>query len=257
MKILVTGGGGYIGSRLVDRLQMLFRTWTITSLDKRNGEDLLSADALKPYEHYDKVLHLASHTSTRSIDPSINIQNVYMVDSLLQHFTTDQIVFSSSAAVYEPGNDLAEYQGKPGTAQSEYGKTKMECEQRLEGGVILRLFNVYGGGYGIVDLLMNLNKVVVYGDGTQVRDYVYIEQVLNSFIYAMQWARPGVYNIGTGVGKSVNDLIDMLGVHHKITYDLDKVDLAGVPVCTANITKAKKNNFPPPIPIEEVLSWQK
>jgi UDP-glucose 4-epimerase len=253
LRVLVTGGNGYIGTRLVDRMQTLFSKWTIETLDKKHGEDLLEEHTIAPYSHFDKVVHLASHTSTRSVDPTINQQNIYMLRNILKFFDRDQIVFSSSAAVYAPGIDLME--SMIPAPQSEYGRSKLECERLLrDESVILRLFNVYGGGYGIVDLLLNRPKVVIYGDGSQIRDYVYIEQVVNSFIYALQWAKPGVYNIGTGIGTSINDIIDMLNVKDVVEYDPHKQDLVGVKYCTANILKSMGAGFPNAMPIREVLA---
>ena len=93
-------------------------------------------------------------------------------------------------------------------------------EEILKGHTILRLANVWGGygGHGVWDKLANGGKI--NGDGTHTRDYVHIDDVIRALLVAPNWEK-GIYNIGTGIETSVNQVVDYLGVKKVYT---DKVE---------------------------------
>jgi UDP-glucose 4-epimerase len=107
---------------------------------------------------------------------------------------------------------------------SNYGKFKAEAEQIVAAAristITLRLANVYGPRQrqdlegGVIAIFLGRwrrgEKLVVYGDGTAQRDYIYVGDVVDAVLAAFAGRWKGVYNIGTGVATSVNDLIAAL-----------------------------------------------
>ena len=142
----------------------------------------------------------------------------------------ESIVVASSAAVYGSGEPLPKREDQPVSPESPYASSKRYTEQiaRQAGShsdvsvVALRYFNVYGprqdpdGQYAAVipkfiNLLLAGETPVIFGDGEQTRDFVYVGDVIMANIEAALSDLTGVYNVATGESVSINELVDILG----------------------------------------------
>lgn len=246
MNICVTGGAGFIGSHLVDRLIALGHTVLVidnlstgvrafinkaahfVELDVRDPKLVTIFEDFKP----SIVFHEAAQTMVPSsmenpkYDCDVNLLGLINVLDACRHVNVDQFLMPSSAAVY---GDLAvlplteELSGKP---SSFYGLTKLTAEGYLRiyqeafglHTVCFRYANVYGprqgdgGEGGVISIFNRLivegQPLTVYGDGEQTRDFIYVDDVVEANIKAMGNLKcSGIYNVSTNTGTSVNELI--------------------------------------------------
>lgn len=246
MKAVVTGGAGFIGSHTVEllvkkglevivvddlirgspnNLASVIRSITFVKEDVRN-RDFLE----KIFKEVDLVFHLAALTSVPISlkDPietmDVNVAGTLNVLSAARANDVKKVVLASSAAVYgnKEGNvdemiscDPVSPYGVSKVANEIYAK--MFCELYRLNTVCLRYFNVYGprqdpnSEYAavvpkfILKLLNNENPVI-YGDGEQTRDFVYVEDVAEANMLAAEKEITGVFNVASGTKTSVNEL---------------------------------------------------
>ena len=206
-----------------------------------NGVSLVTGDILdydlllKSMANHDFVIHLAAQTSvSQSIaDPKTTIDIIVdgTVNVLKSCVKTNvkNLIFSSSGAVYGNSLDAIISENSQLSPLSSYGASKLVAEYNLQtfsklfglNCISLRLFNVYGNGQSseagvIKKFLKNISKELpleIFGDGTQTRDFVYISDVTQAFYRAIKniEAKYGdVYNIGSGVATSINELASLL-----------------------------------------------
>lgn len=249
MKILVTGGAGFIGSNLVDSL--IKEDHDVIILDnlstgkKKNVNkkakliEIDISDEKKVQEIFKNeepqaVFHLAAqidiNISTR--DPIWDAkQNILGSINLLENcrdFGVKKIIFSSSAGVYGDTENVPTVEDDLVKPPSPYGIGKLAVEHYLDyyyqtyglEYITLRYANVYGprqisNGEGAVvaifcDLLSQKRKPRIDGDGEQTRDYVYVSDIVNANLLALKSDKVGIYNIGTEVETSVNKLAEVV-----------------------------------------------
>jgi len=230
----VTGGAGFIGSNLVDAL--IARGDSVTVVDnfasgKRENLNpaatLLEHDIREPFTvDADVVFHLAAQADVQTsmqrpgYDAEVNVVGTVNV---LRAAPKAQVIFSSSGgAGYGECPEPASEQS-PFLPLSAYGIAKKCGEEYLAGWnriyrshhIALRFANVYGprqdagleGGVVAIFLerLATGNETVIFGDGTQARDYVYVDDIVDSLLAAAGRAG-GPYNVGTGRDTTVAEL---------------------------------------------------
>lgn len=263
-KALVTGGAGFIGSHLVDRLVADgCAVRVIDNLSTGNlanikahvdaGEidfvkgDICDASFVKEnVEDFDVVFHLAAVTSVPfSIEnPDLTYEtNVAGTLNLLASYARRKVgkfVFVSTCAVYGEPKYLPVDEKHPQAPISPYAESKLAAERYCLGfhehqllrAVVLRFFNVYGPRQGLNDYSGVITRfiergrqklpLVVYGDGSQTRDFVSVYDVVDAVLASAE--KPGaegeVFNVGSGKPTSINQLA-------KTILDLDRVD-AGI-----------------------------
>lgn len=241
MKVLITGGAGFIGSHLQKRLKAEGHNVTVVDIDSKN-------DGLNPFgsidirdvstelldrgqnEPYDVVYHLAAYVSaSESVkNPQecydTNVQGLLQV---LKHIKFKRFVFASSAAIYGDDN---------GVVTSPYGRSKLMGEELVrdlsDSHAILRFFNVYGVGqnptYGasiqkFVDAFIEGDDYQIYGDGQQIRDYVHVSDVVSALIFAAGLGQNITSDVSTGVSHSLLDVLEHLnggdGLPNNIVYN--------------------------------------
>lgn len=249
-KALITGGAGFIGSHLADRL--IADDWEVLAVDdlskgqlerlaeaRQTGSfhfhqlDILSAEfreAVRRFEP-DVIHHLAAQSGVRPsvedpmFDARVNVLGTINVSLAAEEAGTQRIVFASSGGAMfgeVPGKPAKE--DYPAVPDSPYGISKKIVEdyyryfQEATGVdyVILALGNVYGprqdpyGEAGVVAIFSRLmldgTRPTIHGDGEQARDYVYIDDVVDSFARAGEIGGGVRLNVGTKVATSVNDL---------------------------------------------------
>ncbi|MFL5910380.1 MAG: NAD-dependent epimerase/dehydratase family protein [Gaiellaceae bacterium] len=244
MRAIVTGGAGFIGSNLVDFL--LARgdeAHALDDLSKGSREnvapaaELHVADIREPDAVFDSVrpevvFHLAAQADVRAsveqpaIDAEVNVLGtIRILEAARRHGA--KIVFASSGGAAYGECDGPAPESAPLRPLAPYGTSKVCGEEylatwnRLYGTehVALRLGNVYGprqmphGEAGVVAIFMGLlrdgGNPTIFGEGLQTRDYVYVGDVVDAMLRALE--RPGgVYNVGTGVETSVVALYDAI-----------------------------------------------
>ena len=246
--ILVTGGTGFVGSALVRSLARTSTPVRVVGLrDHKSahipGVEYASADLCALdidstlFDSVDAIIHLASTTipSTSMADPAFDARsNIEMSLRLLEAARRRGIrnfVFASSGGtVYGDPVSVPVRESDPTEPRSPYGIVKLAVEKyvglysRTHGlrGISLRISNPYGYGQffgapiGVIARLLHHayedTTFAVWGDGSAVRDYFHIDDLLRAFHIAI--ANPdvaaGVYNVGAGRGTSLNELIALV-----------------------------------------------
>lgn len=214
MRIIVTGACGYIGKYLVERLKK--EGHTIQCIDKKLGLDITNLNTMFRMDIFkpDLIYHLAAQTSVpESIkNPAQDVKdNILGTINILK--LGYKIIFASSGSIYGDRLDAREIdQPEP---QSPYAISKLSGEFYIKNAgipyVIFRIGNVYGrnNNKGVIKALLKGGKI--FGNGTHVRDYIHVDDVVEAFIQAKDW-KDGTYNIGTGKGTKVNEIADLLKV---------------------------------------------
>ena len=263
MKILITGGAGFIGSHLVEKL--LIKNNEILIIDnlmtgkKENlsfeGNYELFIDDLGSEKSLNKVIefnpdvcfHLAAQASVvisvsnPALDFDHNIlQPILLLKTLLK---TDckKFVFSSSGGTIfgEPVNVPTSEEDFAGEPQSPYGVAKKRLNELIQiitkdtnmSYSILNFSNVFGprqdphGEAGVISIFSNKflsnEQPIIYGDGNQTRDYVYVMDVIEAMILSSKTEENLFLNIGTGIETSVNQLVEIM--KDKFNSDIEPI----------------------------------
>jgi UDP-glucose 4-epimerase len=244
VRAIVTGGAGFIGSNLVDALVARGdEVHALDDLSKGSRENVAAsaqlhvADIREPDEVFDAVgpqvvFHLAAQADVRvsvekpTVDADVNVLGTIRVLEAARRHDAKVVFASSGGAAYGECNGPAP-ESAPLRPLAPYGTSKLCGEEYLAtwnrlydaSHVSLRLGNVYGprqqphGEAGVVAIFMGLLRnggtPTVFGDGSQTRDYVYVGDVANAMLLALE-RDGGVYNVGTGVETSVVGLFDAI-----------------------------------------------
>ncbi|MFQ5860741.1 MAG: SDR family oxidoreductase [Dehalococcoidia bacterium] len=247
--VLVTGGAGFIGSHLVDRLVELgHHVVVIDDLSSGRLQNLNKAphfyhmsicdpDMEEAFqrERPQVVFHLAAQVSVPASvtaplkDVETNVLGTLGLLENARRCEVEKVIYSSTGgAIYGEPQRLPCDESHPVAPLSPYGLSKYSGEQYLDlyrrlyqmSSTVLRYGNVYGprqdphGEAGVVAIfsqaMLQKKQPVIFGTGEQERDFVYVADVVEANILAMEAGDGQVYNIGTGVGTSVNHLFSLL-----------------------------------------------
>jgi len=249
MHILVTGGAGFIGSHIVDAyLQEGHQVVVVDNLSTGKKSNLNQAAILYQVDicsfeelevifqkyTFDVVNHHAAQINVRRsiekpiFDAEINIIGSLNLFELCRKYRVKKCIFASSGgAVYGTVKQLPVDENAITKPLSPYGIAKLSVEQYLDyyyqvwnlERVILRYGNVYGprqdpqGEAGVISIFCNNilrgDPCVIFGDGWKTRDYISVHDVASANLLAL-YSSSEIYNIGTGLETSVNQLIDIL-----------------------------------------------
>lgn len=248
MKILVTGGAGFIGSNLVDEL--IHRNYQVDIIDdlsagkKENLNpkaifyqasicDEETLESIFKRNNYDFVFHLAAWARVpRSIeDPigthTVNVNGTLNILEMCHRYKVKRLIMSSSSSIYgQQEYPIMNEEMKP-SPMSPYGLHKLIGEQYATMFsdlfdmeiVSLRYFNVYGkrqlveGAYSLVigkflDQKANKKQLTIYGDGTQTRAYTHVSDVVNANILAMQTSMKKPQNLILNIGTDIETSVN-------------------------------------------------
>ena len=250
MKVLVTGGAGFIGSHVTDRLiqdghsvdvmddlssgipENVHPSAQLHVMDIRSEE---AAELIRKNRYSSLIHHAAQMDVRRSVsDPAFDVQvNILGLVNLMEAGRASgltKVVFASTGgAIYGEPESGPQSEQHPQRPLSPYGISKLTCEKLLyfylhEYGipfVALRYSNVYGprqnahGEAGVIAIfserLLSGQPTMIHGDGLQTRDYVYVDDVARANHAALDFSGPSIaLNIGTGIETDVVTLHKML-----------------------------------------------
>jgi len=245
MNILITGGAGFIGSNTAKKLKTLghniiildnFSTGHQNNIENHDNTYIMdiTKNINKPFEDHkiDAVYDFAAHCSVRdSINDPINdaINNVIGGINVLEtcrKFNVNKVIFASSGGtVYGENTGFPSYIYDDLKPICPYGAAKASVEKYIEyykrthkmNITILRYGNVYGFGQntncGVISLfiekMLKDENPVMFGDGESIRDYIYIDDVVEVNIKALKMVNE-ILNVGTGVMTSTNQIFTEL-----------------------------------------------
>ncbi len=249
MKVLVTGGAGFIGSHLVQHFQGIAEVRVLDNLRTGKRENLRGLEASfsegsildreqvrECVDGVDVIFHLAALVSVPEsvADPGgcreLNVQGLEVVLEEAAAAGVRKLVLSSSAAVYGDDPEVPKREDMVPMPRSPYAESKLAgealCQAYTEAGKLettsLRYFNVFGPRQDMASAYAaavpifiqqaRLNQpITIYGDGEQTRDFVYVKDVVSANAFAAsERGLSGVYNIGYGGRLSILDLARMV-----------------------------------------------
>ncbi len=251
MRVLVTGGAGFIGHHLVTELLSKNIAVNILDLAEQNGNsvksliqlgatyfqgDITDVNSIQTaIKGCDNIVHLAAQTSVQlsmSNPEHNNLVNINGTNNLIEianQASIKKIIFASSAAVYGDSKKLPLVEQSAGICLSPYAQSKFQCEHDLlerSNSVVysLRFFNVYGSGQNsesgysavipaFIKSLMNHQKVTIYGDGNQTRDFIHVQDVvclITQLLRLEEMNESGIYNVASQTELSVNQLYSLI-----------------------------------------------
>lgn len=257
MNILITGGAGFIGSHLLENFakDSKYKFIVIDNLSTGKREhvpdsvdfyelDICSDQIKDVFAKYklDAVIHLAAQTKVNAsiqhpeIDSQLNIQGTVGLLQLCREYSVGKFIFASTAAVYGDNDLLPLKEDSPTIPTSFYGLSKLTAEHYITlysslfdiTTVVLRFANVYGerqgddGEGGVISIFAKLlaeNKpFMIFGDGEQTRDFIYVADIAAAIISVLS-LNGGfhTFNVATEKETSLNKLIEIFNQYANTT----------------------------------------
>jgi len=301
MTILVTGGAGFIGSHIVEHFQATHDVIILDTLRSgfRNNiapfrarfiegsvtdRDLVN-DIMRGVDY---VFHLAALVSVpesmerpeETVD--INVQGTLRILEAARRQKVKNVVISSSAAIYGNNPTVPKLETMLPEPRSPYAITKLDDEYYAamyaesfgQSAVCLRYFNVFGPRQNprsqyaaavpiFIDKCLRGEDLVIYGDGEQTRDFVYVKDIVAANVRASEAVTGGTYNIACGRSMTVNELaqtiITITGSTSRIVYA--PVRAGDVKHSLADTSRARAIGFTPGFALEaglrDTIAWFK
>lgn len=303
-KVLVTGGLGFIGSHIVDEViednEVIIidnkSTGKIENLKYPNHEnltliekDLNEVNLDKVLINVDYVFHLAAMASVPlSIDNPIkstndNLNATIKLLNACRANKVKKIIFSSSSSVYGDNTNIPLKETEYPLPKSPYAASKASCELYLKtyheayglNYVSLRYFNVFGPKQdknsqyaavipNFISALLEGEKPIIYGDGEQTRDFIYVKDVVKANIKSCECDYNGIVNVASGRKMTINELYRI--ICETLGYDVEAEYLperkGDIKHSLADVSKMKKINYEVDLEhfenqLKETINWFK
>jgi UDP-glucose 4-epimerase len=294
MKVLIIGGSGFIGSHIVDKF--IKEAWEVTIFDKQReifrpgipgvtfeAGDIKDSARLESVvsRNFDVIIYSLSTTTpkTSNDDPEFDITSnliptVNLLDMCTRHKTGKIVYLSSGGSIYGDSDSEIHNEMDSVFPICSYAITKLAAEkylymyEKLHGlnYTVLRVSNPYGprqnpiSKQGVISVflhkILNDEEIEIWGDGSIVRDYVYVSDVANACFKASNNTRNGICNIGSGTGVSLKELVGILGEETNRKPEVKWMPERGmdVPKIILDCTSAEINlNWKASIPLKSGL----
>ncbi len=249
MNVLILGGNGFIGSHLVDRLLgdghrvRVFDKYDehyrapLSNVEYQLGDFGNRGALVDALEGIEIVFHLISTTvpKTSNDDPAFDIQSnvvetIYLLEQCVSLDVKKVVFASSGGTVYGPLENLPVPETHPKNPLCSYGISKLTIEKYLDlfyrlyglDYAVIRPSNPFGerqnpiGIQGVIPIFLHKalknEPIEIWGDGSVVRDYIYIADLVDGIVRAaFQQTSSRVFNMGSGVGHSLNEILRIIG----------------------------------------------
>ena len=252
MKILITGGMGFIGLHLVDYLLKKGNKIIVLDNFSNSNKNLIKKiqnknlriiegdirkidDIVNSMENQEVVIHLAAKISVNeSIENpnetfDVNVNGTKNVLKACKQNNIKKLIVASSAAVYGENTSQSKLKEISKTNPiSPYGESKLLMENEINKFqiknsnlkcIILRFFNIFGKGQSseyagvitkFIEKISTNESIEIFGDGLQERDFISVDDVIESILNAIKNGTGGTYNIGSGKTTTINDLAKVI-----------------------------------------------
>lgn len=245
MKVMVTGGAGFIGSHIVDLLvkegnevivvdnlvtgkkeniNLQAKFYELDILDPQL-EKIMQSEAPEIIIHLAALVYVQQSLQKPLEDGKVNVLGTLNILRLARSYGVKKVIYASTCAVYGESQGKWSNENDSINPISFYGASKYMAESYIQlfnklynlDFTILRYGNVYGprqsnqGEGGVIPIF--LEKIqggippLIYGDGSQTRDFIYVKDVCRANLLAIKQGSAEILNIGTGIGTTINDLL--------------------------------------------------
>ena len=289
MKILILGSEGFVGNNLFLGLSKTHEVYCADIFENGSQNNYQKFDVTDPLsventvKDVDVVINLVAHSLVSSIDGPVTNANVNILGLLnileaCRKNNIKKIIFTSaSSMIGEPKTSTVE-ESHPALPKTAYGITKLTSEHYLRlykemydlNFVIFRFFNIYGPYQknGLIPSLYsrikNNEPLTVFGKGDQIRDYVFIEDIIQFFDKAvsMDFADNKIFNMGTGTGTSIIEIINhfskIMTISPQIDFKPPRPGEIGNFVANTNFLQKTFGDIPKTSPeegLKKTISW--
>lgn len=258
MKVLILGSESFVGNNLVDGLSKNYEIYTADLLPNSHHKnyqqmDITNFESVKTVvKEVDIVVNLVANTLVSSIeDPrknaEVNILGLLNVLEACKANNIKKVIFTSASSLIGQTSEKNVKEDYPPLPKTAYGITKLASEHYLRlyyelykiNYVIFRFFNIYGPyqNNGLIpsfyQTLKNKKPLTIFGKGDQIRDFVYIKDIIPFFSKAIETniANNKIYNLGTGKATSIKEIIEtmskIMGILPKIEYKQERAGEIG------------------------------
>tara|TARA_Y100000996_G_scaffold240114_1_gene188759 strand:+ start:1228 stop:2109 length:882 start_codon:yes stop_codon:yes gene_type:complete len=289
MRVLLLGSEGFVGKNLIDGLKDKHELSTADVLDSGSYEnyqkfDITNLDqALNLIKNVDVVINLVTHTLTQSLDDIISNANTNIIGLLnvleaCKRNNIKKTIFTSASSIIGVPENFHVTEQHLVIPKTAYAITKMTSEHYLRlynemyglNYIVFRFFNIYGPYQknGLIPTfykkIQNNEPITVFGKGQQIRDFVYVPDVIPFFDSAVSDSKfdNEIYNLGTGNGVSIIEIIEklssILSVKPNINYEPERPGEIGNFVANTEFLSSKFGKKPQTSiddGLEQTISW--
>jgi nucleoside-diphosphate-sugar epimerase len=219
-KVIITGAGGFVGSYLIKYLKK--KNFNVSGLSRKKNRNLYY---IKDYLQIKKepafLIYLSEESNIFKFNKLSNLQikKKQKVLKVLSAKFKNKFIYASSSKVYTDKLRIKLKETSEIRAENKYEKNKIRCEKIVlkNKGIVLRISNIYGDKIKnesvflkIIRQIKNKNKNLYLNNTKHIRDFLYIDDLLRLFELVISNPKTGIYNVGSGKGLSIFNLLELI-----------------------------------------------